>query len=302
MKKKLFKRMMAGVCMAVFVAMSSMTALAAKDAATDGTDAKPGVSGTGDAVTVTGSGKYEDTTKVVVGYQDKDLFSNMKNLMPGDTIENTVKLSNDSGRTVTIYMKAYPDFESADGKIATRSDSTASADGKTFKGDVLDQITMTLTLDDKVIYKGSADGEKPVDAEKYQVLTEGDYGISLGSFSSDSSKILKVELALPGPEFDNSFADSFDAVDWVFCVEGTTPHDGGGGGGGGGGGRRPTPVVENPGPGVPSVPGEDVNVVITDGSLPKMGDAGVQGYVFGILAMLLLVCGAVYMKKRISRS
>lgn len=106
MKRNLLKRIMAGFWAAAFVGMSSMTALAA------------------DSVDVNGSGRYAGDTDVVVGYQDKDLFTNMKELMPGDTIDNQVALSNKSSRAVTIYLKAYADFTSADGTTAVRDKST----------------------------------------------------------------------------------------------------------------------------------------------------------------------------------
>lgn len=170
---------MAGFWAAAFVGMSSMTALAA------------------DSVDVNGSGRYAGDTDVVVGYQDKDLFTNMKELMPGDTIDNQVALSNKSSRAVTIYLKAYADFTSADGTTAVRDKSTASADGKTFRNDILDQIEMTLKLDDKVIYEGSADGVKP--KAGYESMTAGNYGIALGSFAAGTQKNMVITLKLPGP-------------------------------------------------------------------------------------------------------
>ena len=302
MKRKNIKRIMAGFWALAVVGMSSMTALAA------------------DTVDVNGSGSYASDTDIVVGYQDRDLFSNMKDLMPGDTIDNQVALSNKSSRAVTIYLKAYPGFTSADGITATREKSEASAAGKTFNDDILNQIEMTLALDQTVIYKGSADGATP--EAGYEAMTAGDYGLNLGSFAAGDQKNLTITLHLPGPVFDNSFVASFDAVDWVFCVEGTTPSggDGGGGGhgggGGGGGGNDRTP--SGPGPGtvteivdseVPLGPWTgadgDSNVVILDSSvplasIPKMGDSGISGYAFGILLALLISCSALYMRKRYS--
>lgn len=294
MKRKNIKRIMSGFWALAVVVMSSMTALAA------------------DTVDVNGTGTYASNTNVVVGYQDTDLFTNMKNLMPGDTIDNQVTLSNKSSRTVTIYLKAYDQFTSADGKTAVRDKSTASADGKTFRDDILNQIEMTLKLGDTIVYEGTADGTTPKTG--YTAMTAGDYGINLGSFAAGTQKNMVITLKLPGPTFDNDFVDSFDAVDWVFCVEGTTPSSSGGGSGssGGSGGSsssksetsKVTQITDSE---VPLSPwtGEDGNVVILDSgvplaSIPKMGDAGISGYVFGILLALLVTCGALYMKKRYS--
>lgn len=293
MKKIQFKRMMAGFWAAAFVVMSSVTALAA------------------DSVEVKGSGEYASTTSVNV-YQDNDLFSNMKELMPGATVTNTVEMKNLSSREVTMYLRAYPDFVTKDNGASAERDrtetsetgdkSTADPAGKTFRNDILDQIDMTLTLGDKVIYKGSADGKTP--EAGYTAMTTADYGIKLGSFAAGEEKKLEIKLVLPGPKFDNSFANSFDAVDWVFCAEGTTPDNGGsnsGGSSGGGGGGK---TIKDPS--VPLGPG-DANIVITDpdvplSALPKLGDNGISGYVFGILLALLIACSTLYMRKRCSRS
>lgn len=293
MKKIQLKRMMAGFWAAAFVVMSSVTALAA------------------DSVEVKGSGEYASTTSVNV-YQDNDLFSNMKELMPGATVTNTVEMKNLSSREVTMYLRAYPDFVTKDnGASAERNrtetsetgdKSTADPAGKTFRDDILDQIEMTLTLGDKVIYKGSADGKTP--EAGYTAMTTADYGIKLGSFAAGEEKKLEVKLVLPGPKFDNSFANSFDAVDWVFCAEGTTPDNGGGNSGGSSGGGGGNKTIKDPS--VPLGPG-DANIVITDpdvplSALPKLGDNGISGYVFGILLALLIACSALYMRKRCSRS
>ena len=283
MKKNIIRRIIAGFWAAAFLGMSSMTALAA------------------DTVDVKGSGKYASTTEVVVGYQDKDLFSNMKELMPGETVSNTVAMSNQSSRTVTIYLKAFPDFTSADGEIAVRYKSEASVNGKLFKDDILDQIDMTLTLGQKVIYKGSADGKAPDNG--YEAMTAGDYGITLGSFTAGQRETLKVDIVLPGEAIDNAYENSFDAVDWVFCVEGTTPSGGSGGGGGGGG----SSIKDSNTPLGPWTGDGDVGVLITDpdvplAALPTLGDAGVSGYMFGIMLALLIACSALYLRKRCSRS
>lgn len=284
----------------VVMTVGSMTALAADT----------------DSINVEGSGTASGSTHVQV-YQDKDLFSNMKELMPGDTISNQVTVANTSSRSVTVYLKAYPEFiGSADGLEATRvrtesngALSTASADGKTFRSDILDQISMTLKLGDEILYQGSADGVNP--DEGYAAMVDGDYGISLGSFAANTQETMTIELTLPSPAFDNSFESKFDAVDWVFCVEGTTPssHHGGGGGGGGSntGNGRYNPSGTDTTSSLEDITGEDgTNIVVTDpgaslASIPKLGDTGISGYVFGIAAALLLACTAIYMKKRLGR-
>ncbi len=293
MKINDIKRLVAGFCTIAAMTVGSTTALAA------------------DTVDVTGSGRYADSTQVVVGYQDKDLFSHMRDLMPGDTVSNEVTVSNKSGRSVTIYLKAYSDYESSDGITAVREERTVSAEGKTFRADLLDQIAMTVRLGEEVLYKGSADGKNP--EEGYSSMTAGDYGISLGSFYAGEQQTLTVELTLPGPAFDNSFASRFNAVDWVFRAEGTTPSGGGGGGGGGGSDNTGNPsyktsptIIEDSDVPLDQWTGnqDGTNVVITDpdiplAAIPKMGDEGIGGYVFGISLALLLAAGALYLRKRL---
>lgn len=293
MRSSKIKKMIAGFWALTVAVTSCMTALAA------------------DTVDVTGSGRYASETHTVVGYGDQDLFSDMKERMPGDVVSNNVTIANKSNRAVTIYMRAYPDFSSADGITAVRDGSSASAVDKTFRGDILDQISMTLKLGEQVIYQGSADGQKP-EAES-AAMTDPDYGLKLGSFAAGAQQTLEVMLELPGPIFDNTFADSFDAVDWVFYVEGSTPSSGGGGGGGGGGGttgHRAVSTVSTDS-GMPLGPWtgqeEGPNIVIADSGtplagIPRLGDTGVSGGVFGILLALLAACTALYTKKRLSRS
>lgn len=277
MKKIQLRRRIAVFLTAAFVAMSGMTALAADD-----------------AVSVSGTGKYAETTKVKVT-QDEDLFSNMKNLMPGAHVTNTVTVSNQSDRQVTLYMKAYPVFDSEDGSLAKggyQGKSTASAQDKVFENKLLDLMQMKLVLDQNVIYDGSASASGTDFADEAK-------GICLGSFPSGSKSALTIELTVPG-ELDNSYASTFDVVDWVFYAEGTTPSGGGGGSGGGGsgGGGGTKKIHDSDTPLGVLIEEPEVPLAL----LPALGDLGMAGYMFGILVLLLIGCSALYAKKRIGRS
>ncbi len=275
MKRRKLHKMMAGLWTLAAVAFGSLSALAA------------------DTVEVTGSGSHADSTDVFVGYADKDLFSNMKGLMPGDTISNTITLHNQSSRGITIYLKAYPDFVSGNEEdtAAVREDSLAMADGKAFQEKLLNLTDMTLTLGKQIIYEGSADGKAP--EAGYRALTDGDYGISLGYFSVGKKEELTVTLELPGQELGNAFQGTFDAVDWVFCVEGTTPSDNDGPGTGPGNTAGNTP--EGPLP----IGGDSGSLIITNpGSLPKMGDTGIGIYVLGMFGAALIGCSFLYIRRR----
>lgn len=274
MNKRILYKIMAGLWTLAAVGFCSLSALAA------------------DTVEVKGSGTYGGSTSAYVGYEDKDLFSNMKGLMPGDVISNTITLHNQSSRGVTIYLKAFPDFVSQDtqNQAAVREDSQASADGKTFRDSVLNIIHMTLTLGEKVIYQGSADGLTP--EEGFSPMTDGAYGISLGYFKAGQKEDLTVTLKLPGQEMGNAFEQTFDAVDWVFCIEGTTPPD-----------DDDSESSHTSGSSTDSSPipvtGDYHNLIVTDpGKVPKMGDEGTAMYVFVMLLAVLTGCSAIYTRKR----
>lgn len=200
--------------------------------------------------------------------KDKDLFSNMKDVMPGDVRSNTVAINNESSQDLTFYLKAYPGYQavSGDGHSAVRGDNKVTVEDKEFLDDLLSVIGMKVTFDGTVIFEGKADGSPQ--------MTEGDYGIKLGTVAAKTSQELVVEITLPGAEMDNEFMNSFGAVDWVFIAEGKDTSGGGdhGGGddddGGGSGGNRPG-----------GNPGDRVEVVnIDDGDVPlaNMGDSDVN--------------------------
>ena len=80
-----------------------------------------------------------------VSAQDKDLFTNMKNLVPGDVVENTVDITNNSSQSLTFYVKAYPDF-TASGEGARRDGGPlVTEEGKEFQSDLLDIMKMNIT-------------------------------------------------------------------------------------------------------------------------------------------------------------
>ncbi|MGN0371687.1 MAG: hypothetical protein ACI4F3_02620 [Enterocloster sp.] len=75
----------------------------------------------------------------------------------------------------------------------------------------------------------------------------------------------------------------------------------GGGGGGSSGGHKAT-INTNPIPqaSAPEIVIPDPEVPLI--GLPKMGDAGVAGYAIGMAAALVIAGGALYIRKRLSRS
>lgn len=272
MMKKLISRTVASFCIAAVLAAGSVETFAAN------------VETSAASVDLNSKNDFKITAA-----QDRDLFSNMKGLMPGDTVSNTVSLKNNSARAVTFYLKAYSEYELATGSNAiVRSDDTSEnpatvkvADGKNFNANLLEFIQMTITMDGVELYKGSAYGEGD--------LVNGNYGISLGSIGARSAKDLVVTITLPGAEMDNKFADAFAATDWMFIVEGTDPPPNPSGGSG----SDPTPGIVRITDGDVPLGDADVNVLIDDGLIPlgslaKTGEMAMNLTQYGILLVVLL--------------
>ena len=175
--------------------------------------------------------------------KNRDLFSNMKGLMPGDTIENNVVITNNSSQTVSFYFRVRPgDIH----EIEAGSEDAAAIEGKNYQSDLLDIISMEIWREDNLLYRGSASGSQ----------NPGDRGevITLGSVESGKALNLHIEVKLPGEEMTNEFASSFSKIDWQFIAEGTDGGNNGDNGSTGGndntggspGGNTPGP---NGGPG-----------------------------------------------------
>ena len=189
MKRVPLKKSIAAICLTAFLASAGMMEAYA------GTGLGAAAAGRGIRYTadLSGTVDLEGRDLTINAGKNRDLFSNMKNLMPGATVSNTVKINNNSSNAVTFYLKAYSDYK-AGGTGAVRTDGgsteTVTAAEKVFKEDLLDRIRMSIWSDSELIYQGTAAGEGS--------LTEDSYGISLGSVGAGSNKTLKVEITLPG--------------------------------------------------------------------------------------------------------
>lgn len=275
MKKKLIKQVVAAFCVAAVLAANSINAFAATVLPAASVDFNS-----------------DRSFKINAG-QYGDLFSNMKNLMPGSKASNTVIIRNNSSKSYSFYLKADSNF-TRQGDDAVKEGKVVSEEGKVFDEDLLDIIDMTLTLDGKIIYQGKAAGEGD--------LVNADYGIPLGEIKAHSSTNLEVSINLPGAEMGNEYSGVFGAVDWKFIVEGDNS--------GGGGGDPDTPGGNtggdpSPGPGVDEVtiidsdvplavarPGTgDVGILIEDEGVPLAGLAKTGGPItyLGQVSVLLLV-------------
>lgn len=152
------------------------------------------------------------------GYSDSDLFEGFKNVLPGDTLKQTITITNKNRDTdgVRIWLRAEPHtsgnplsynevYENTDGKdqggIPGKRDETV---------DIMEDFLSKLTLR---VYRGNRCISETT--AKEGGLTENVY---LGTIGSGDSINLRVELEVP-VELDNRYADRVGEVDWIFTAE-----------------------------------------------------------------------------------
>ena len=138
-------------------------------------------------------------------YTQTDLFGGFKNVMPGDTVTETITFTNaaDDCDFVNLYMRAEAHDEAANPlspKVAEKETAATMAE-------FLSKLSMKVWNGTELIYDASPD---QLDGLKSNKL--------LGTFRTGETATLKVELTVP-VELDNKFANRVGEVDWIFHVE-----------------------------------------------------------------------------------
>ena len=154
-------------------------------------------------------------------YTDSDLFDNFKNVMPGDSLTETITFTNkaDDCDYIKLYMRAVAhdeetnpltyseSFENEDGK--DQADITGERDETVATmTEFLKQLSMKVYNGETLIYEASPD---QLDGLAENVL--------LGEFRAGETTTLTVQLDVP-IELGNEFAYRVGEVDWVFTAEG----------------------------------------------------------------------------------
>lgn len=137
-------------------------------------------------------------------YTDTDLFGNFKNVMPGDSLADEVKITNlavDSDY-VKVYIQAIPH-----GVNNPLSPSVAEQETIASMKDFLSQLNMQVWDGEKRIYNASPDETAQLSDRVY-----------LGSLRRFKSMTLDVELRIP-ITLGNKYADRIGEVDWVITFE-----------------------------------------------------------------------------------
>ena len=145
---------------------------------------------------------FTKSKKIVFDAKGTDLFANFKNLLPGCSRTQVIKLKNASNSTVKFLLRA----ESVDKK------SLSDEDRNLVELLLSKYATITVKNGNSVIYKGTVDG-----APKSQGGYTMSKDISLGSIKSKGTKDLVVTLTMD-PEMEKEFQSVQDKVSWVFTV------------------------------------------------------------------------------------
>ena len=118
-----------------------------------------------------------------------DLFSDFKNVMPGDTLTQSVYVSNSAAYNVKVrlYMRSLG----------------AEAGSESF----LSQLGLTVAAGASVLFDAPAD--KPAQLSEW---------VYLGTLYSGGSAELKVTLSVP-VEMGNDFQNAVGALNWQFMAE-----------------------------------------------------------------------------------
>ena len=138
-------------------------------------------------------------------YTGTDLFNSFKNVMPGDTVTETITFTNSASDCdfVNLYMRAEAHDETANPLSPKVADKETIAAMTEF----LSKLSMKVWNGTELIYDAAPNELGGLGSNKF-----------LGTFRSGETATLKVELSVPN-DLDNKFADRIGEVDWIFHVE-----------------------------------------------------------------------------------
>ena len=157
------------------------------------------------------------------GYTSTDLFNGFKNVMPGDTIQETITINNEANDShyIKVYLQAIPHDEESNPPTYAKQEERQKDETVVTMNDFLAQLTVSVKNEaGETVYTGSVNGPtEPV--------------LLANNLNRGDSADLTVELYVP-IELGNEYANRVGEVDWKIKVEAYTRSSGGGGGGGGG--------------------------------------------------------------------
>lgn len=138
-------------------------------------------------------------------YTETDLFDNFKQVMPGDILTEEITFTNSAKDC--DYIQLYIRAEAHEEKENPLSAAVAETETLSSMNDFLAHLSMKVWNGTELIFETSPN--------ELGGLKENQF---LGTFRTDETGILKVELTVPA-ELGNEFADCVGEVDWIFHVE-----------------------------------------------------------------------------------
>lgn len=151
------------------------------------------------------SGKF-----VSFGGDNPDLFLNIKGLMPGETRKQNITIKNIYSNPVEVYLYA---------KVPDEYLSIARTNTE---WELLRELQLTVTWEDKEIYRGSLFDETSKDA-----LLSQEKMVLLGTFTQGQEHKMEISITLPST-WNKSYCQT--KVNWVFTTKKlSTSYSGGGG-------------------------------------------------------------------------
>ena len=157
------------------------------------------------------------TDEFVVLPEDKDLFQNFKDVMPGDSRDQTLTIKNENQNEVGIWVYALPaditDFSDVDGSTAEHQ--------KVLSDDLVDKLTITITKQStgEVLYDGKLVGKD----DPYNMQSP-ENALYLGQYSQGESEDLLLTLHVPA-ELDNYYDDAIAKIEWIFVCSYDVPDE-----------------------------------------------------------------------------
>ena len=138
-------------------------------------------------------------------YTATDLFGNFKNVMPGDTVEETITFTNSAADCdfVNLYMRA----EAHDETENPLSSNVAKEETLATMTEFLSKLSMKVWNGTELIYEASPDKLGGLQSNTL-----------LGTFRTGETGKLTVQLSVP-IDLDNKYANRVGEVDWIFHVE-----------------------------------------------------------------------------------
>lgn len=136
-----------------------------------------------------------------------DLFAGFKNLVPGETCTQLIRVGSSYAEPLELFLRA----QSAD------QGSTDSQTAQLIQ-QMLDQYAVIKVTDESgtVIYNGPAGGNLSSNAAAPAGMQQN---ASLGQFRQGTPRTLQVQLTLD-PQMDNAYRELVGKVAWVFSASG----------------------------------------------------------------------------------